>query len=50
MRKKSTSFRLSEQSLKLLSDLATQLGISQAAVLEVAVREKWRKDGIPYEK
>ena len=36
--KKSTSFRLSEEALKLIERLSTDLGISQAAVIEQSVR------------
>ncbi|MGH3145568.1 MAG: hypothetical protein ACRDTR_07160 [Rubrobacter sp.] len=38
MAKKGTSFRLSEEGLGLINDLSTQLGISQADVVEMSVR------------
>jgi len=44
--KKATSFRLSEEMLRLLALLAAELGISQASALEVAVRESTKKRGI----
>lgn len=36
--KKPTSFRLSDEALELIAKLATHLGVSQAAVIEMAVR------------
>ena len=38
-----TSFRLSEKALALLNELAGALGLSQAAVIELAIRELARK-------
>jgi predicted transcriptional regulator len=44
-KKRLTSIRLSPEAKRLLSWLAETLGISQAAVLELAIREKaWRHD------
>jgi predicted DNA-binding protein len=37
--KKSTSFRLSPEALSLLSKMSQELGISQASLIELAVRE-----------
>ncbi len=37
--KKAISFRLSEQAIDLIRRLAAKLGISQVAVLEMAVRK-----------
>lgn len=39
MRKQKTSFALSPVALQLLRDLAKHLGISQAAILEMAIRD-----------
>lgn len=41
--KQPTSFRLSSEAKALLADLATRLGISQASVLEMAIRELARR-------
>lgn len=38
-RKKSTSFYLSDEALELLKQLAEKLGLSQASVVEMAVRK-----------
>jgi predicted DNA-binding protein len=37
--KRSTSFRLSDDALRLLAALSKRLGISQAACLELGIRE-----------
>lgn len=42
--RKATSFRLTSECLKLLRALAQKLGISQTAVVELAVREKAGKN------
>jgi predicted DNA-binding protein len=42
-----TSFRLSEEALQMLADLAELLGISQAAVLEIAIRKLAKEEGQP---
>jgi predicted DNA-binding protein len=42
-----TSFRLSAEALELLEWLAKHLGVSQAAVLEMLIREKARKEKAP---
>jgi hypothetical protein len=41
-----TSYRLSSEALTLIARLAKHHGISQAAVIEMAVREQARKDGV----
>lgn len=43
-RKHPTSFRLSVEALQLLGWLAERLGVSQAAVLEMLIRERARKE------
>lgn len=37
--KKSTSFKLSPDAMRLIAELAKQYGISKTAVLEIAVRK-----------
>ena len=37
--KQATSFRLSDEALMLIRELAVSLGVSQAAVVEMAVRK-----------
>ncbi len=44
MTKLATSFRLSPEALRLLAGLAKRLGLSQAAVLELAIRQLARKE------
>ena len=34
-----TSFRLSEEAVRLIKQMADQTGLSQAAIIELAVRE-----------
>ena len=41
-----TSIRLTPEAKQLLAELATTLGVSQAAVLELAIREKARREGL----
>jgi len=41
-----TSVRLSAEAKRLLAELAKKLSISQTAVLEVAIREKARREGV----
>ena len=41
-----TSVRLSDEAKRLLVALAQKLGISQAAVLQLALREKARREGV----
>jgi predicted DNA-binding protein len=44
--KRATSFRLSHEALRLVKELATSLGISQTAVLEIIIREKAKQENI----
>ena len=44
MTDKPTSFRLSDETRELLAARSQQLGISQSAVIELAVREFSRRD------
>jgi predicted transcriptional regulator len=46
MDKKPTSIRLSEEARRLRALLAKKLGVSQSAVLELAIRELARREGI----
>lgn len=46
MKDKSTSFRLSPEAKRLLKELSQSLGISQAAVLEIVIREKAKTENI----
>ena len=46
MTKKKTSIRYSEEAKILLEKLSKQLGISQSAVLELAIRALARQEGI----
>jgi hypothetical protein len=41
--KTGTSFRLSEEALGLMRDLGARLGLSQASVIELALRELARR-------
>lgn len=45
-KKKLTSIRLSEEALQLRKILAQKLGVSETAVLELAVRELAEKKGV----
>jgi len=44
--KQLTSMRLSSEAKRLLALLAQKLSISQAAVLELAIREKAKREGV----
>ena len=44
--KRSTSLRLTEEALRLLAAMAQADGISQTAMLEIAIREAARKRGL----
>lgn len=46
MSKQPTSVRLSDTAKRLVKKIAAKLGISQAAVLEIAIREKAEKERI----
>jgi predicted transcriptional regulator len=41
-----TSFRLSDEARRLLALLAEKLSISHTAILELAIREKARREGM----
>ena len=41
-----TSFRLTAELLALLTRLARHFGTSRASMLEIAVREKAKRDGV----
>ena len=47
--KKPTSYRLSATGLELIDLLSTKLGLSQASLIEMVVREEAGRRGIPYE-
>ena len=44
--KNATSFRLSEEALHLIKLLAESKGVSQAAVIEMAIREMAKKEKV----
>ena len=44
--KRSTSLRLSPEAKRLLALLAQTLGISQTAVMEIAIRDKAKREGV----
>lgn len=44
--KQPTSFRLSEEVFRLLKLLAEAKGVSQASVIEMAIREMAKKEGL----
>jgi predicted transcriptional regulator len=46
MKKNPTSIRLSDEAKRLLALMAEKLAISQAAVIELAIREKAKREGI----
>ena len=46
MTKKKTSIRYSDEARVLLEQLSKKLGISQSAVLEIAIRALARQEGI----
>lgn len=46
MDKKLTSIRLSEEAQRLRAELAKKLGVTQAAVVELAIRELAKKEGV----
>ena len=46
MNKKKTSFTLSEKADSLLKKLSEKLGLSMAGVIEIAIREKAKKEDI----
>lgn len=44
--KRAASYRLSDEALAKIAKLAAHHGISQAAVIEMAIRAQARKDGV----
>jgi predicted transcriptional regulator len=44
--KEATSYRLTPEAKRLLDALAQKLGIRKTAALEIAIREKAKKEGI----
>jgi predicted transcriptional regulator len=46
MSKQPTSVRLSDTAKRLIAKLSAKLGISQSAVLEIAIREKAKKERV----
>lgn len=44
--KRFTSMRLSPEAKRLLVALAQKLGVSQTAILELALREKAKREGV----
>jgi len=46
MKKKPTSVRLSDDAKRLIAKLSLKLGISQTAIIELAIREKAKREGI----
>ena len=46
MAKKKTSIRYSDEAKTLLEKLSRQLGISQSAVLEIAIRALAKQEGV----
>lgn len=40
--KRNTSFRLSDEALDLLEQLARHFGLTKTAVIEMLLREQWR--------
>jgi predicted transcriptional regulator len=49
MTKHPTSIRISEEAKRLLAALADKLGISQMAVIEIAVRKMAEAEGVKVE-
>jgi Ribbon-helix-helix protein, copG family len=45
MKAKPTSVRLSEDAKRLIKLMSQKLGISQTAIIELAIREKARREG-----
>lgn len=46
-RKTSTSVRLTPEAKRLLKLVAAKLGVSQAAILELLIRQKAREERLP---
>jgi hypothetical protein len=49
MGKKHTSYRISDEGKRLIKVLAQMLGITETAIVEIAVREMAEKKGIKVE-
>lgn len=46
MKNKPTSVRLSDDAKRLIKLMSDKLGISQTAIIELAIREKARREGV----
>lgn len=46
MKKKLTSIRLSDDAKRLITLMSEKLGISQTAIIELAIREKAKREGV----
>lgn len=46
MKNKPTSVRLSDDAKRLIAELSRKLGISQTAIIELAIREKAKREGL----
>jgi predicted transcriptional regulator len=44
--KKPITMRLSAEARRLLDRLATEFGVSQTAIVELAIREKAKREGV----
>lgn len=44
--KQSISFRLTPEAKRIIKSLAKNLGVSQAAIIEMAIREKAKRDKV----
>ena len=49
MDKQSSTYRLSSEGKRLLKALAQKMGIAQASVLEVLIRERAEREGVQKE-
>jgi|GEM_PF-7055896 len=47
--KKAVGFRLTQDAVKLLKAMSDRTGLSQAGVMELAIREKAQRDGVKVE-
>lgn len=46
MKKILTSVRLSDDAKRLIAEMSRKLGISQTAIIELAIREKAKREGV----
>jgi predicted transcriptional regulator len=46
MKNKPTSVRLSDDAKRLINLMSQKLGISQTAIIELAIREKAKREGV----